>query len=142
MLTAGPLRRHLVRTVHLPPLHCGAAPLYGHRPMCNAYAMQLCACMHMVGACLATTITIPNHKNARQRNGPRAMCMGAPQGVHNATITPPTTNTCQIANAAQPCKQKCCMLTNHPPPWHSARSMSRTPFCRICPQILSSQTSL
>ena len=36
--------------------------------------------------------------------------VSASQNVHNATTTPPTTNIYQIANAAQSCKQKCCML--------------------------------
>jgi len=72
-------------------------------------------------------------------------CGRVAERVHDATTTPPIANTQphtnQTENAAHANKTYC-MLTNHPPPWHCARAMSRTFLCRICSQIFPSQTSL
>ena len=76
-----------------------------HNPMGNA-----CICMYGWG------LLDNHHSNSKPQNAnkmrvdfPRAM--RASQNARNATTTPAIANTMsyQIGNAAQPCKQRCCM---------------------------------
>ena len=131
LLAAEPLRRHLVRTVRSPPPQaaprCRTFPYAcKHKPMCNA-----CMCMHGGG------LLSNHHSNSNPQK-----CLSsrlstddasASQNAHNATTTPPIANTYQIANTAQSCNQKCCMLTNHPPPCMAQRPfyVTHVPFAEF-----------